>query len=78
MPDFSSEIALSFSIFGLTYRETLDISDYTPNDAGIDERVVRWFRDRWFHAWAHMEERIKESELNELKRLKAKYEKGIG
>ena len=85
MSDYRADIKLHFEIFGRTYDTELDII-YSPNNDGIDERIVAWFNDCYKQANAayevmvyeqQQEERekvLEESERKELVRLKAKYE----
>lgn len=55
MGDHRAEIKLQFEIHGKTYATTMSIN-YWPNDEGIDERLVEWFRTCWEEARARWQQ----------------------
>lgn len=86
MGDHRADIRLKFEIHDKIYKTEMWIN-YTPNENGIDRRIVEWFEDCWTDAYRRyqdkMDEQMEESrkeelekkEKLELKRLKEKYEK---
>ncbi len=86
MGDHRARIHVEFEIHGKTYTQTWDWINYFPDDQGIDQRVIDFFRDSWGDAKARYDERVarwheanerpkrEAAERAELIRLKAKYE----
>ena len=86
MGDHRANIKVEFTIHDKTYRHEWGWINYTDNGYGIDQRVVDWFDECWGDArgrWQaamdeadaeRLERAVREAELEELARLKAKYE----
>lgn len=85
MGDHRCTIKIEFSIHGKTYKQEWNIN-YFANDDDIDQRIVDWFAECWKDAHSRWqanvdkyfkeqrEQETREAELEELARLKAKYE----
>jgi hypothetical protein len=84
--DQRADIAISFSIYGETFKYEGSIN-WSPNDEGIDERIVGFFSNSYQIGYQKYQMRLedyfretdergqREAELAELKRLKLKYER---
>lgn len=85
MTDMKASIEIKFEIHGESYEGDWYIN-YSPNDSGIDDRIVEWFSDCYEKAsrvyLKNVDDYFKEKdkaenesrEREELRRLKEKYD----
>lgn len=85
MSDHRADIKITFNFHGVDYKYDGWIN-WSPNDDGIDQRIVDFFREAAEKGYARFDAQVaeyqheyrerheRESELAELQRLKAKYE----
>ena len=58
MGDHRANIKISFNIHEKTYEQEWAWINYFPNNDGVDDRILEWFRECWEDAKRRYEEVI--------------------